>query len=54
MNSSDNPGFITRVQTWALHPITQPMDMLDVVLTTILVVTVAFAWVGVMAHVTEA
>lgn len=53
MDSSDNPGFITRLQTWALAPITSPMDMLDVVLTTILVATLAFAWWGVMRHVTE-
>jgi hypothetical protein len=54
MNSSDNPGFITRLMNWASMPITQPMDMLAVVLTTILIVTVATVWYGVLEHVTEA
>lgn len=53
MDSTANPGFVTRLQKWAIDPITNPMDMLSVVLTVILVATVAFAWVKVMQHITE-
>ena len=48
-----NPGFVSRLQQWALFPVTNQMDMLTTVLTTILVVTLAYAWLHVMAHITE-
>jgi hypothetical protein len=51
--TDQNPGFVTRLQQWALVPIAEPMDMLTTVLTTILIVTLAFAWVHVMQHITE-
>lgn len=54
MDTSTNPGFVTRLQTWAMTPITNPMDMLSVVLTVILVATVSYGWVKVMQHITEA
>lgn len=53
-NTADeaNPGFITRLQTWAMHPVTTQMDFLDVVLTVLLVATAGFAWIIVLKHLT--
>lgn len=53
MGSTNNPGFVTRLQQWALFPITNQMDMLDTVLTTILVITLAYAWIIILRHITE-
>lgn len=53
MDSNNNPGFVTRLQQWALYPVTNQMDMLTVVLTTVLVVTLAYAWVIILKHITE-
>lgn len=50
--NTDNPGFLTRLRTWAMHPVTTQMDFLDVVLTVLLVVTAGFAWVIVLKHLT--
>lgn len=46
------PGLLTRLQAWAATPITTPMDIVDVLLTTVLVTTVVVAWLFVMRHVT--
>ena len=51
--NNNSPGFVTRLQQWALYPVTTPMDMITLILTTVLVVTLAFAWVHVMQHITE-
>jgi hypothetical protein len=53
MSGSSNPGFVTRLQNWVLYPVTNQMDMLDVVLSTVLVVTIAFAWIIILRHITE-
>jgi hypothetical protein len=50
---SDNPGFVSRLQQWLLYPVTTQMDMLTVVLTTILVVSLAYAWIIILRHITE-
>jgi hypothetical protein len=50
---NDNPGLITRLKQWALYPVTNQMDMLTVVLTTVLVISVAYAWVMILRHITE-
>lgn len=47
-----NPGFLTRLKTWAMHPVTTQMDFLDVVLTVLLVATAGFAWIIVLKHLT--
>jgi hypothetical protein len=46
-------GMVTRLGNWAKKPITDDMDMVAVVMTTILVVTIAFAWTRVLRLVTE-
>lgn len=50
---NDNPGFVTRLQQWALFPVTNQMDMLSTVLTAVLVVTVAYCWIIILKHITE-
>lgn len=52
-NNSSNPGFVTRLSQWAAHPVMNPMNMLDVVLTTVLVVSLAYAWIIILKHITE-
>lgn len=46
-------GFLTRLQKWAAHPVTSDMDIMDVVLTTLLVLCVAFAWTRVVGQITN-
>lgn len=53
MDNQNNPGFLSRLRTWATYPLTNQMDMLSVVLTTLLVVSLAYAWIIVMRHITE-
>lgn len=53
MDQSQNPGFVTRLQQWALFPVTNRMDMLSVVLTTVIIVSVAYAWGTILRHITE-
>lgn len=43
-------GLVTRLTAWAAEPFTTPMDFVAVVLTTILVGTVAFGWTKVLEH----
>lgn len=52
-DQTSNPGFVSRVKSWAMYPVTTKMDFLDVVLTAILVATVGFAWIAVLRHITE-
>lgn len=52
-NNSSNPGFVSRLSQWAAYPVVNPMDMLDVVLSTVLVVTLAYAWIIILKHITE-
>ena len=52
-DNTQNPGFVSRVKSWAMFPVTTKMDFLDVVLTVILVGTVGFAWIAVLKHLTE-
>lgn len=47
----DNNNLIGRFQKWAAAPVTQDMDLVSVVLTTILVLSVAFLWTRVLTHV---
>lgn len=49
---TSSPGLVTRLTAWAKAPITEPMDILDVVLTTSLITTVVIAWLFIMRHVT--
>lgn len=44
-------GLISRLTAWAAAPFTTTLDIWDVVLTTILVTTVAVIWYQVMRHV---
>lgn len=46
-------GLMTDAKEWLMHPVNSDMDILDVVLTTILVVTVAFLWTRVLAQITD-
>lgn len=52
-SNTSNPGFITRLSQWAAYPVVNQMDMLDVVLSTILIVSLAYAWVIILKHITE-
>lgn len=44
-------GLVTRLTAWAAAPITQPMDIVDVILTSILVTTLVVAWLFVLRHI---
>lgn len=52
-DAKEDKGLILRLKDWAMHPITTPMDMFDVVLTSILISTVIFAWWRVMVHIQD-
>lgn len=53
MDGDNNQGFVTRLQNWVLYPVTNQMDMLDTVLTTVLVASLAYAWIIILRHITE-
>jgi len=46
-------GVLTELKDWAAHPIKNDMDLIDVTLTTILVVSVAFLWTRVLSQITD-
>lgn len=46
-------GVVTDIKNWAVKPITSDMDFMDVVLTTILIATVAFLWTRILAQITD-
>lgn len=48
MPTSDDVAM--RFQKWVAAPVAQEMDLINVVLTTILVVSVAFLWTRVLDH----
>ena len=48
-----NGGFVTRLRTFAQQPFTTPMDLLDVTLLTVLVVTIAILWTRVLRNISE-
>lgn len=48
--STETQGFISRLQTWAMYPVTNQMDLLDTILTVLLVTTLAAAWIIVLKH----
>lgn len=52
-NNGSSQGLVTRLSQWAAFPIMNPMDMLDVVLSTVLVVSLAYAWIIILKHITE-
>lgn len=52
-NTGSSQGLTTRLRDWAAYPVMNQMDMLDVVLTTVLVATLAFAWIVILKHITE-
>ena len=52
-NNGSSQGLTTRLRDWAAYPVMNQMDMLDVVLTTVLVATLAFAWIVILKHITE-
>jgi hypothetical protein len=47
------PGLVSRLQAWAAWPITNQMDITDVVLSTVLITTVVVAWLFIMRHITH-
>lgn len=46
-------GVVTQLKDWAKHPVDNDMNLVDVTLTTILVVSVAFLWTRVLNQITE-
>ncbi len=48
MKIAHEPGVVARLQKWVASPITEDMDFVDVILTTVLVVTIAFAWTRIL------
>ncbi len=46
-------GVLTQVKDWAKHPFDNDMNLIDVTLTTLLVVTVAFLWTRILAQITD-
>lgn len=46
-------GLVSRLSAWTVAPFTTPMDLFDVVLTVILVTTVAVAWLHILKHVQD-
>lgn len=44
MSIAHEPHVTARLSKWVAAPVTEEMDFLDVVLTTVLIVTIAFAW----------
>lgn len=53
-DNSNSGGFVSRLQSWAMYPITNQMGILDIVLTTVLVITTAMVWFWVLKHLTAA
>jgi len=51
--NTTNSGFATRLSQWAAFPVMNQMDMLDVVLSTVLIVSLAYAWIIILRHITE-
>lgn len=52
MNSSQG-GIITRLNSLASQPFNEQGDLIQWVLFTILIATVAFAWTRILSHITE-
>jgi hypothetical protein len=50
MDTSAN-GLVSRLAAWAAAPITQPMDIVDVILTAAFVTTIVVAWLFVLRHI---
>lgn len=48
-----NKGLLTEVQEWVKDPISGDMDIWDVILTTVLVASVAFLWTRVLAQIVD-
>lgn len=47
-------GFIPRIRGFIQRPFTQEMDLANVVLLTMLVVTIGVLWTRILRHITEA
>lgn len=45
---------MNRFLEWARQPVSSQMDMTSVVLTTVLVITIAFLWTHVLGHIVSA
>lgn len=45
---AQEPGLATRFSRWIASPVTEDMDFVSVVLTTVLIVTVAVLWTRVI------
>ena len=46
-------GVITEIKDWALHPVKNDMDLVEVALTTMFVVLIAFLWTRVLNMITD-
>jgi len=53
MSIAHEPEVMARLQKWVAAPVTSDMDLIDVALTTILVVTIAFAWGRILASLVD-
>lgn len=50
---TQEPGLIPRLQAWAMHPLSQDMDLLGLALTVVFTATVVFLYCRFLSYVTE-